>query len=107
MQEKLTHVNTHAKLSIDITFKAIKAVENIIRKDGTANGIQHAMDKTIQFYHKKLDREQNMQNSSSNNGTMAFGSNQHGIPGNQDISKKIPQHFYLITFLYIYIYIYI
>ena len=41
------------------------------------------MDKTIQFYHKKLDREQNMQNSSSNNGTMAFGSNQQGIPGKQ------------------------
>ena len=81
VQEKLTHVNTHAKLSIEITFKAIKAVENIIRKDGMAIGIQHAMDKTVQFYSKKLDREQNMQNSNSNNGTMAFGSNQQGIPG--------------------------
>jgi len=80
VQEKLTHVNTHAKLSIEITFKAIKAVENIIRKDGMAIGIQHAMDKTVQFYSKKLDREQNMQNSNSNNGTMAFGSNQQGIP---------------------------
>ena len=74
-------MNTHAKLSIDITFKAIKAVENIIRKEGTAVGIQHAMEKTIQFYHKKLDREQNMQNSAGNNGTMAFGSNTQGIPG--------------------------
>ena len=74
-------MNTHAKLSIDITFKAIKAVENIIRKDGPTIGIQHAMDKTVQFYSKKLDREQNMQNSNSNNGTMAFGSNQQGIPG--------------------------
>jgi hypothetical protein len=70
-------------------------VENIIRKEGTANGIQHAMDKTIQFYHKKLDREQNMQNSTSNNGTMAFGSNQQGIPGNQYFSKKITYHFYI------------
>ena len=78
MQEKLTHVNTHAKLSIGITFKAIKAVESIIRKDGMAIGIQHAMEKTIQHYNKKLDSEQN---SAGNNGTMAFGSNQQGIPG--------------------------
>ena len=56
-------------------------MENIIRKDGPTIGIQHAMDKTVQFYSKKLDREQNMQNSNSNNGTMAFGSNQQGIPG--------------------------
>ena len=45
-----------------------------------AIGIQHAMDKTVQFYSKKLDREQ-MKNSNSNNGNMAFRSNQQGIPG--------------------------
>ena len=59
MQEKLTHVNTHAKLSIDITFKAIKAVENIIRKEGTAVGIQHAMEKTIQEGSENFERRCN------------------------------------------------
>ena len=86
-------MNTHAKLSIDITFKAIKAVENIIRKEGTAVGIQHAMEKTIQFYHKKLDREQNMQNTSGNNGTMAFGSNTQGIPGRHFSYSWVPNKF--------------
>ena len=55
-----------------------------------AIGIQHAMDKTVQFYSKKLDREQNMQNSNSNNGTMAFGSNQQGIPGKFKYSDFVP-----------------
>ena len=65
-------------------------MENIIRKDGMAIGIQHAMDKTVQFYSKKLDREQNMQNSNSNNGTTAFGSNQQGIPGTIQIFCFVP-----------------
>ena len=86
VQEKLTHVNTHAKLSMEITFKAIKAVENIIRAEGITIGIQHAMEKTIQFYSKKVDKEQQMQHSAGNNGTMAFGSNQQGIPGNTSAS---------------------
>ena len=63
VQEKLTHVNTHAKLSIDITFKAIKAVENIIRKEGTAVGIQHAMEKTRELK-KRIDQKMNQQHKS-------------------------------------------
>ena len=82
VQEKLTHVNTHAKLSMDITFKAIKAVENNIIKEGITQGIQHAMEKTIQFYNRKVEKEQQMQHSAGNNGSnMALSSNQQGIPG--------------------------
>ena len=82
VQEKLTHVNTHAKLSMEITFKAIKAVENIIIKEGITQGIQHAMEKTIQFYNRKLEKEQQMQHPAGNNGSnMALSSNQQGIPG--------------------------
>ena len=82
MQEKLTHVNTHAKLSMDITFKAIKAVENNIIKEGITQGIQHAMEKTIQFYNRKVEKEQQMQHSAGNNGSnVALSSNQQGIPG--------------------------
>ena len=68
---------------MEITFKAIKAVESTIRTEGMSIGIQHAMEKTIQFYTKKLEKEQQMQHSLSNNGTMAFASNQQGIPGNE------------------------
>ena len=82
VQEKLTHVNTHAKLSMDITFKAIKAVENNIIKEGITQGIQHAMEKTIQFYNRKVEKEQQMQHAAGNNGSnVALSSNQQGIPG--------------------------
>ena len=67
---------------MDITFKAIKAVENNIIKEGITQGIQHAMEKTIQFYNRKVEKEQQMQHSAGNNGSnMALSSNQQGIPG--------------------------
>ena len=67
---------------MDITFKAIKAVENNIIKEGITQGIQHAMEKTIQFYNRKVEKEQQMQHSAGNNGSnVALSSNQQGIPG--------------------------
>jgi len=56
VEEKLTYVNNHAKLSLGLTKAAVKHVEAIIKDKGPQTAVLTALEKVIGHYceeHKK------------------------------------------------------
>ena len=56
VEEKLTYVNNHAKLSLTLTKMAVKHVEAIIKEKGAQTAVRTALEKVIGHYcegHKK------------------------------------------------------
>ena len=50
VQEKLTHTNTHARLSLDLSHRLIKHFENTIHEKGVAPALTLIVEKTIQVW---------------------------------------------------------
>ena len=50
VEEKLTYVNNHAKLSMELTIKAFNAVEKIVKEKGAQHGVLSALEKVISHY---------------------------------------------------------
>lgn len=50
VEEKLTYVNNHAKLSMDLTLKAFNAVEKILKEKGPQTAVLTALEKVIEHY---------------------------------------------------------
>ena len=50
VEEKLTYVNNHAKLSLEVTMKAFNAVEKIVKEKSAQTGVLTALEKVIEHY---------------------------------------------------------
>ncbi len=50
VEEKLTYVNNHAKLSMDLTNRVFMSVEKTIREKGSQTGVLTALEKVIDHY---------------------------------------------------------
>ena len=55
VQEKLTYVNTHAKLSVDVTLEEIRSAEPVIRAQGVRLGMKAVAAKTRKRYLGRLE----------------------------------------------------
>ena len=54
VQIKLTHVHTHAKLSINITYHVIKAVEPIVKSASAHKAVQMGFSRAMQMYQARI-----------------------------------------------------
>ena len=58
VEEKLTYVNIHAKLAVDVTLRLVNEVETLVRSRGVQIALMSALEKTKAYYTERLCREE-------------------------------------------------
>jgi hypothetical protein len=56
VQEKLTHTNTHARLSLELSTKVIKHFENVLHDKGGIAMVNMCIEKTVQHYLSRISK---------------------------------------------------